>query len=96
MSPYKGRAAAAARDAVLAQLRETQYDFSFRTINCIAEATGLTPECVASTLKELADVVRESAVRDAKGNALFTLRSRPRRVREVLSETRGFLTGSTR
>ena len=94
MSPSGKQASATVRDAVLAELSDTRYDF--RTIDGIAHARELTPESVALALKDLADVVRESPVPDAKGNALYTLRSRPRSTREVISETRAFLAGSNR
>jgi hypothetical protein len=94
MSPSGKQTSAAVREVVLAELNGKKYDF--RTIAGIAGAAGLTPESVAAALKDLSDVVRESPVPDAHGNALYTLRSRPRSAREIISETRAFLAGSTR
>jgi hypothetical protein len=94
MSPSGKQTSAAVRDAVLAELSDPTYDF--RTIGGIARARELTPESVALALKDLSDVVRQSPVPDEKGNALYTLRSRRRSTREVISETRAFLAGSTR
>ena len=68
--------------------------FHFRTIPSIAVETGMTERDIRSILEKHADEVRRAPLQDGKGNALYTHRSRPRTVREILAETRAFLEGS--
>ena len=68
--------------------------FHFRTIPSIAAETGMPEKAVRSILEKHANEVRRAPLEDGNGNVLYTHRSRPRTVREILAETRAFLGGS--
>lgn len=68
--------------------------FHFRTIPSIAAETGMPERSVRSILENHGHEVRRAPLEDGNGNALYTHRSRPRTVREILAETRAFLQGS--
>jgi hypothetical protein len=88
----RGPAAAGNLNAVLEAI--TDQRFHFRTIPSIAAETGMPEREVRSILEKHTDEVRRAPLEDGKGNALYTHRSRPRTVREILAETRAFLKGS--
>ena len=94
MTPSNVKVNDQTRERVLSALADDR--FEFRTIAGIVEDTGLTPECVLSTIETMPDLVRQSPVPDSIGNALYKLKSRPRTAREIISETRYFLAGSSR
>jgi hypothetical protein len=84
----------AATQLVLKALSDPRYDF--RTIDGIAKTSKLCTEEVNGAIKNLGDKVRVANVTDAHGNLLYTLSSRPKKIREIVSETRAFLAGSAR
>lgn len=79
-------------NAVLAAI--TDQRFHFRTIPSIAAQIGMGETEVRSILEKHTEQVRRAPLEDRNGNALYTHRSRPRTVREILAETREFLRGS--
>jgi hypothetical protein len=86
----------AAVKSVLDALEDKRYDF--RTVDGIAADSGLEPRSVQEVLEKLMKLrrVRVSPVPDKYGNKLYTLSSRRRTTKEIVSETRAFLSGSAR
>jgi hypothetical protein len=68
--------------------------WDFRTIPGLAKATGLSEDEVQALLEAHSDQVRQSAIPDRQGRALYTLRSRSKKVREILAEVRAYLAKS--
>ena len=64
--------------------------WDFRTIPGLAKAASLSEEEVQALLEAHSEQVRQSAVPDRHGRALYTLRSRPKKVREILAEIRAY------
>ena len=56
---------------VIQSLRNPEWDY--RTISGIAKETGLDEKMVGDILKSRKDLIRESIVRSASGERLFTL-----------------------
>jgi hypothetical protein len=68
--------------------------WDFRTIGGLARETKLSEDDVASTLHKYPSLVRESLVRDLKGDELFTLNTRPVKAREILALVRDLVAKS--
>jgi len=68
--------------------------WDFRTIPGLAKAANLSEQEVQALLEAHSDQVRQSAVPDRHGRALYTLRSRPKKVREFLAEVRAYVAKS--
>src|SRR5712692_7050581 len=68
--------------------------WDFRTIGGLARETKLTEEEVKGILAKYANLVRESLVRDLKGQELFALSTHPPKAREILALVRNFLAKS--
>ena len=68
--------------------------WDFRTVEGIARQTGLRPECVKEELKHHQNQIRQTLARD--GRPVYTLKSRPRKWREIVAELHTFATGSVR
>jgi hypothetical protein len=79
---------------VLEALEDQRWDF--RTVDGIAAETGLPESFVSDTLRRYPNYVRVSPIPDRCGRVLFTLRDRPKKNREIFSELRAFLAGSSR
>jgi hypothetical protein len=58
--------------------------------------TGLSCDEALAAIDELGKSVRVSNVPDAKGNPLYTLRNKSKKIREIVAETRAFLAGTVR
>ncbi len=70
--------------------------WDFRTIDGISKATGLPESEVRAILEKYPDLHRKSAVPDQQGRELFTLRSRPVKIRERVAFLRTLVTKSIR
>jgi hypothetical protein len=68
---------------VLDAVADEEYDF--RTVDGVADATGLAPSLVQEILDDHEDLVRLSPVPGPNREALYTLRSRPMTRREQLA-----------
>jgi hypothetical protein len=79
-------------ERVQSALADPRWDF--RTISGLAKAANLSEEEVEMLLGAHRDEVRQSAVPDRHGRALFTVSSRPKKMRELLAEIRAYLAGS--
>ena len=75
---------------VHAALSDPTWDF--RSVKGISRATGLDSECVQRLLDEHPSEVRQTWSR--KRHRIYTLRSRPRRVREILADIQRFASKS--
>jgi hypothetical protein len=75
---------------VFEALADPKWDF--RTIEGISETTGVSKPEVKHILRRYPKLVRESPVPDRQGRQLFTLRSRPQKAQELMSEFRSFVT----
>ena len=73
-------------------LGDSRWDF--RTVESIARHTGLSPACVKDELTHHQSQIRQALARD--GTRVYTLKSRPRKWREILSALHRFATGSVR
>lgn len=80
-------------ERVLVALSDPKYDF--RTLEGLAKATELSSDSVLVALGALGQKVRISNVTDPQGRVLYTLRNRPKKLRERLSELRSFMSAST-
>jgi hypothetical protein len=67
--------------------------WEFRTVEGLAESTGLSQSRIRETLTRYSDLVRRSTVRDEKGRELYTLR--PPTTMEQLALVRAFAAKST-
>ena len=65
--------------------------WDFRTVAGIARDTGLDPKRVKRLLDRHRSEVRQTLSRDRK--KIYTLRSRPRKLREVIAELQMFAGG---
>ncbi len=74
---------------VFESLSNPKYDF--RTISGISKETGLFQSEVREILDKYPKLIRKSLVRNREGDELFTIRSRPIKIRERLAELRMFL-----
>jgi len=74
---------------VLDALRDPQWDFY--TINGLVSTTALPRAKVRAILKIKTDVVRTSLVPDRDGQQVYTLRSRPVKLRERVALFRLFI-----
>jgi len=81
-------------EPVVAALSDSRYDF--RTIEGISKETGLSLAEVNSAIDSLGPAVRMANVTDTDGRSLYTLSSRRKKTREIISEARAFLAGSAR
>lgn len=75
-------------DRIGQALSDPKWDF--RTVPGLAKATDLSEREVRALLTAHSDQVRQSAVPDRQGRALYTLRSRPKKIREILAEIRAY------
>ena len=71
---------------VQAALDDREWDF--RTVDGIAGETGLTPDAVVRLLGEHRSELRQILLRD--GRIGYTLKSRPKTLREVFAEIQMF------
>jgi hypothetical protein len=71
-------------------------NWDFRTVDGLAEETGLTPEEVRFLINRHSDRVRVSNVPDKQGRVLYTLSSKPMSARELLATIRAFAAKSFR
>ena len=71
---------------VQAALDDREWDF--RTVDGIAGATGLAPDAVVRLLGEHRSELRQILLRD--GRIGYTLKSRPKTLREVFAEIQMF------
>lgn len=65
--------------------------WDFRTVEGIARDTGLDPERVRCLLDRHRSEIRQTLFRDRK--KIYTLKSRPRKLREVLADLQMFAGG---
>ena len=72
------------------ELNDTQWDF--RTIEAIVRQTGLDPERVRRLLGEHRSEIRQVIARNHE--IIYTLRSRPVKVREVIADLQTFASSS--
>lgn len=63
-------------------------NWDFRTVDGIVKATNLSADDVREILRKHHDLIRMSPVPDRNGRELYTLRSRPHRLKEYLSQLR--------
>ena|SRR2546425_9732377 len=78
---------------VFEALADDRWDF--RTLDGIAETTGLSPERVREVLNKYQPFIRQSLVLDRRGRELYTLASRRPSFQEWLSTTRAVISKST-
>jgi hypothetical protein len=69
--------------------------WDFRTIEGLAQSTGLPESRVEEVLQKYRSFVRQSPVLDRRGRPLFTLSSKGATLQEWLSSLRAFLSKST-
>ncbi len=74
-------------------LSDPQWDF--RTIEGLAQSTGLPETQIRQLLEKYRAFVRQSPVLDRRGRELYTLAARGSSLREWLSTTRAFISKST-
>lgn len=79
-------------EAVMAALGDEKFDF--RSVRGLSDCLGIEPSVVEAILKKHADEIRVSAVPDALGETLYTLRARPRTLQERVSEAFTFIAGA--
>lgn len=91
LEPEQDTCIARNKQAVMDALANEKYDF--RTIRGIADEKGLERSVVETILDKFPHEVRVAAVPNKKGETLYTLRSRPRKLREWVSEGLAFLAG---
>lgn len=70
--------------------------WDFRTVEGISRVTALHESKIFAIFRKYSELIRKSAVPDAKGRDLYTLRSRPRKAQEFFAEIRLFVTKTTR
>jgi hypothetical protein len=70
--------------------------WDFRTIDGLAEDTGLRPEEIRWLINRHSDRVRVSNVPDTQGRVLYILASKPISARELLATVRAFAAKSFR
>lgn len=75
---------------VHAALANPKWDF--RTVQGIAQETGLDPERVERLIERHPSEIRRTLSRDRR--IIYTLKSRPRKLREILAEIHMFLSKS--
>ena len=75
---------------VHAALQNPRWDF--RTVSGIARDTGLDPGHVARMLKMHRPEIRQTLSRDRR--KIYTLKSRPRKMREVIADLQVFASNS--
>ena len=63
-------------------------EWDFRTVDGIARETGLAPDAVVRLLREHRSELRQILLRD--GRMGYTLKSRPKTLREVFAEIQMF------
>ena len=66
-------------------------NWDFRTVSGIAKDTGLSESEVRQILEKYPDYIRRSPLPDARGYGLYSLRSKPVTLQELLSEARTFI-----
>jgi hypothetical protein len=71
-------------------------NWDFRTIDGLAEDTGLPPDEIRALINSHSDRVRVSNVPDTQGRVLYTLASKPISARELLATVRAFAAKSFR
>ena len=76
---------------IFEELSDPRWDF--RTIRGIASATGINESQVQKVVESHSDLIRKSYVPNKAGEALFTLRGKPVKLRERLAEMRMYLAG---
>ena len=79
----------AALESVLEAVEDERWDF--RTVDGIVRQTGLAPELVQQILDTHPDLFRRSFVSGEDGKALYTLATRPEKLRERLAEIQQYL-----
>lgn len=70
--------------------------FDFRSASGISASTGVPRDVVLRVMNKNAAKIRVSPVPDSDGNTLYTLKSRPHTLREIVSEALAFASGSAR
>ncbi len=78
---------------VINALSDDRWDF--RTIPGISRSIGLPEHKVHLIIEQNQSLIRKSLVPNKNGVALYTLASRSKKLREILSEVRTFLSKST-
>ena len=71
----------------------SQPRWDFRTIKGIASATGISEIQVQKVVESYPDLIRKSRVPNKTGEALFTLKEKPVKLRERFAEARTYLAG---
>jgi len=66
--------------------------WDFRTVDGLVEDTGFSREEVQALLESHSAEIRKANVPDSKGRILYTLATKPMGVREILANTRAFIT----
>lgn len=69
--------------------------FDFRTITGISRETGLEPDEVQKLLTLHEQEVRVSYSTNRKGHALYTLRDRPQKLQEIISNVKTIVSSSS-
>ena len=69
-------------------------EWNFVTIDGLAKKTHLSPEVIQTCLLEHETDVRQALLRDPKGQALYTSRSRRKSLREFFAEMQAFARNS--
>ena len=67
-------------------------EWDFRTVTGIVKDTGLDRECVERVLDTHRPEIRQTLSRD--GQIIYTLRSRPKKMREIFADIRLFASKS--
>ena len=70
-------------------------NWDFRTIDGLAQSTGLPEGLIKQILSNYRPFVRQSPVLDRRSRELYTLSSRGSTFRELLSTARAFISKST-
>ncbi len=80
-------------EAVIKSVTDALADerWDFRTVDGIARQTGLDPPEVQQILDEHPDLFRRSYLDSEDGKALYTLATRPEKLRERVAELKSFL-----
>lgn len=78
--------------AIFEALADPAWDF--RTVTGVATQTGIAENEVKKVLEKYPDMIRRSVVTDARGDELYTLRSRPITGQERLAQARAIISKS--
>ncbi len=81
-------------DKIIAALEDPRYDW--RTVEGMAQETGVSEAVVMESLKRLADKVIESSTPDERGRSLFTTRRHYSRLNNFMKRSLSAATGIIR